>query len=417
MYWRIAPVLLLILMFTFILLGCGNELHNEVGISKPDEQVLEAFDTALVSSANEFGFELLNKLIEEDDNIFISPTSIFTALAMTYNGARGETKEAMAEVLRISDIELERLNENNLALIYLLMSADPSVKLQIANSLWMRAGIEFDKDFVERNEKYYNASVHELDFNNPKAADIINQWVNDNTNGLIEDIIEPPIDPYTILFLINAIYFQGDWSKAFDEDMTRDDTFFLPDGNIKNVPFMYSSDEFAYYEEESFQSLRIPYGDKERLAMYVFLPAQEITLKEFLVDFNMKQWEEIQRDYYPIEGTLQLPRFSMEYEKSLNDYLKAMGMEIAFEEGEADFLDMVTWEGKPNIYISEVKHKSYIDVHEKGTEAAAATSVEMRVESASILNFDMKVNRPFFFLIHDKETNAVLFMGTVVEPE
>ncbi len=413
----ISLLLLVLMLLSVVLSGCGSSaISSGKDIPKPEKEVLGSFDASLVGAPNEFGMELLKKIIEEDENIFISPTSIYTALAMTYNGARGETKEAMAEVLGIKDVDLERLNKNNLALLYFLQEADPSVSMHIANSLWMREGVEFHPEFVKRNENYYNASVRELDFNDPKAADIINSWVNDRTKGLIEDIVEPPIDPFTILFLINAIYFQGDWSEPFDPQNTRDDIFHLPGGETKKTPFMSNSGEFDYYEEEGFQAVRLPYGKKETMAMYIFLPTEDEGLLNFIDDIDNETWQQWHRSFQVNEGSLQIPRFSMEYEKSLNDVLKALGMEIAFDEGKADLLDMVPWEGSPNLYISEVKHKAFIEVDEKGTEAAAVTSVEIRTESAPAFYFNMKVDRPFFFLIHEEETDAILFMGTVMDP-
>ncbi|RQD74628.1 MAG: serpin family protein [Candidatus Syntrophonatronum acetioxidans] len=413
-----ALILLFLVVFVFSFYGCSDPVTGGgMDIPRPDQKILDNFDPSLAGKNNEFGIKLFEKLLEEEEELFISPLSIAAALSMTYNGARGETKEAMAEVLEITGVDKERLNENNLALLYLLQEADPSVILSIANSLWMREGMEFNPEFVKLNERYYHASVRELDFNSPEAADTINRWVYDRTNGLIEDIIEPPISPLTILFLINAIHFQGDWTETFDEEKTREDTFYLKQGERVTVPFMHHCDEFYYYEEEEeFQAIRIPYGEEETMAMYVFLPHQDQDIKGFFRTFKERGWEDLRREFVKAEGNLYLPRFSMEYEKTLNEYLKALGMEVAFDEGRADFLDMVPWEGKPGLYISEVKHKSFIQVDEKGTEAAAATSVEITLESAPAFQFEMKVDRPFFFLIHEEKTDSILFMGSVTDP-
>ena len=416
---RIIAVFMLVFMVCSLgLVGCREPAADSgQKIPRPAEEVLESFDPVLAGATSGFGMKLLEKLCAEEENVFISPVSIAPALAMTYNGARGETKEKMAAVLGVAGVELERLNDNNLAQLYLLQEADPSVKLQIANSLWGRDGIEFDAEFIARNEKYYNALLRELDFDSPAAAETINSWVKECTGGLIEEIIEPPIDPLTILFLINAIYFQGDWSEPFDPENTREDTFYLPAGGTKSIPLMHRSGEFDYYEDNDFQAVRLPYGEKERLAMYVFLPPQESGLQEFLGQWSAEGWKEQREQFQQAEGDLYLPRFSLEYEKTLNDVLKSLGMEIAFDEAQADFFDMVTWEGEPRLYISEVKHKAFIEVHEKGTEAAGATSVEIKDESAPAFWFSMKVDRPFFFLIEDEETGALLFMGAVSSPE
>lgn len=415
---KITLWLVFLLSFAILTIaGCSEDMPgSRQDIVAPADEVLEAFDPVLAGTVNEFGLALFKKLLEEQENIFISPTSIATALSMTYNGAGGETKEEMAEVLAITGIDLERLNENNLALLYFLQTADPAVKLDIANSLWMREGMDFDQDFLARNEKYYDAVVTALDFDSPEAVEIINKWVYESTGGLIEDIIEPPIDPMTVLFLINAIYFQGDWSEPFNEAWTKEESFYLPNGEKTVVPFMHRSGKLDYYEEESFQAVRLPYGEKDRLAMYAFLPAEDKDLLKFIQEINNGTWNEWRQGFRQEEGDLFLPRFSMEYEKSLNDVLIDLGMGAAFDQNRADFFDMVPWEGGPRLYISEVKHKSFIEVNEKGTEAAAATSVEMRVESAPAFRFTMKADRPFFFLIYDELTQVIIFMGAVANP-
>jgi serine protease inhibitor len=417
--YRITAVLMLLLFVVSLPLS-GCRVANiggggSITMPKPNKEVLDSFEPSLSGPANQLGVNLFARLLEEEKEVFLSPTSIALALSMAYNGARGETREAMAEVLGVTGLELARMNENNQALLYLLQNSDPSVKLHIANSLWMREGMQFDPAFVERNEAYYHALINELDFDSPEAAKTINKWVNDRTEGLIEGIVEPPIDPLTILFLINAIYFQGDWSKPFDEEFTRDDTFYTA-GDAKEVPFMFRSGDFDYYEEDSFQAVRIPYGKKESMAMYVFLPAESSGLTQFMSAFAAKSWDEWSGKFQDAKGDLYLPRFSMEYEKSLNEVLKDMGMGIAFDTGRADFFDMVTWEGEPRLFISAVKHKAFIEVNEKGTKAAAVTSVEMGVTSAPAYWFNMKADRPFVFLIHDSETDAILFMGAVTDP-
>lgn len=402
----------------FFTVGCEQKTADgSMNIPKPEREVLESFDLEISNVSNEFGLKILQKLTEKEENIFISPTSIYTALAMTYNGAGSDTQKAMAEVLGIKDVDLKRFNENNLALLYFLQEADPEVTINIANSLWLRENVKFDEDFVTRNEKYYQAVTEELDFSEKEAVDTINQWVNNRTNGLIEDIVEYPIDPLTIMFLINAVYFQGDWTEPFDPEDTTKDSFYAPKGEIPEVSFMHRSDDMKYLEKEGeFQAVRIPYGKEERLAMYVFLPDEESSLKKFLENLSIDKWKDWKQKFSKVEGDLFLPSFKMEYEKPLNEILKAMGMEIAFNDKKADFFEMVPRNEGPRIFISEVKHKSFIEVDEKGTKAAAATSVEMTVESVPMDKFNMKVDRPFYFHIHDKKTNEILFTGTVANP-
>jgi len=410
------------------LVGCGEEAAGTgMNIPEPDVAVLEAFDAELANVSNEFGFKVLQEILageggETDgssENVFLSPTSIYTALAMTYNGAGGETREAMVEVLGVEGVELERFNENNLARLYELQEADPEVVLNIANSLWMRQDMEFAPDFVERNMDYYHASAGELDFAQAEAAETINEWVEDRTGGLIDEMVEHPIDPQTVLFLLNAVYFQGDWSEPFDPDDTREDVFHAPEGDITDVPFMqHQREEFPYLEKEGeFQAVRLPYGEEERLGMYVFLPHEDSSVRELVSELDDATWEEWREDFDTIEGDLSLPRFTLEYEKSLNEILKELGMEIAFDPEQADFYDMLTRDEGPRLFIDEVKHKSFIEVDEKGTEAAAATSVEVMEDSAPMDYFQMDVNRPFVFFIHDEEINEMLFNGAVFNPD
>lgn len=410
-------ILLSAVIFSFYISGCISPVvGGDHKIPRPDEEVIDAYDPEVSGSFNQFGLNIMEEILQEEENVFISPVSIAAALSMTYNGARGETKEAIAEALEIKEMEREKFNENNLALLYLLQEADSSLELYLANSLWMREGMEFQEDFIKRIEEYYFASVRELDFDSPEAADIMNEWVSDRTEGLIDDIIEPPIDPLSFLFLINAVYFQGDWTTAFDEEDTREDDFYMPGGEATAVPFMYRSDDLEYLKKDDFQSVRLPYGEEERMAMYVFLPEEGHSLVEFVREFDQENWRKWRNKFRKTGGDLYLPRFTMEYGKTLNDALKALGMEIAFDAERADFFEMVAWENDPRAFISEVKHKSFIEVNEKGTEAAAATSVEMELTSAPVDTFEMKVNRPFFFFIHDEVTDAILFAGTVADP-
>ncbi len=412
----ILMTMLLVAGMSLLLVACTDK-----EIPEPEEKVLDNFDQGLANSSNEFGFELLRELMQEEgeeENLFISPTSIYTALAMTYNGARGETREAMAEVLGVEGVELERFNQNNLARLYKLQEADPEVTLNLVNSLWMSDYYQFNPDFVSRNEEYYHALCQEMDFSAPETTDIINGWVEYHTGGHIEEIIGDSIDPMSLLFLINAVYFQGDWSEPFDVEDTEEDVFYGPEGEIEDVPFMHRSDDFSYLEkEEKFQAVRLPYGEEERLAMYVFLPHEESSLSCLVSEMDAETWDGWREEFssMKMEGDLFLPRFEMEYEKTLNDILEDMGLEIAFGSN-ANFYDMVV-EPKPEgaIFIDEVRHKSFIEVDEEGTEAAAATKVKMGVESV-LDHFHMEVNRPFFFLIHDEEINEVIFTGTVSDP-
>ena len=252
-----------------------------------------------------------------------------------------------------------------------------------------------------------------LDFNKPEASDIINGWVNQKTNGKIEKIVDDVINPLTMMFLINAIYFKGTWTYEFDESQTQDDTFTLPDGSKKPCRMMTQESEFQYFENEAFQAIDLPYGDGD-FRMTIFLPRREKNVDSLIAELNQENWNRWINSFSKQELTLQLPKFTLEYEIKLNDVLKALGMEIAFSPSQADFTKMYRKEEVGlNLYISEVKHKTYVEVNEEGTEAAAVTSVEMTLKAAGLL---MRVDRPFIFAIRENHSGTILFIGKIVEP-
>ncbi len=364
-------------------------------------------DVSSVASANtRFGFKLLQDLREREPggNIFISPLSISIALTMTYNGAVGQTERSMAEVLEIDGLDLSTINNSNRALRNSLENPDPKVEISIANSIWSRQGVDFNPEFLERNRVFFGAEIASLDFSSPQAAATINEWVNANTNGKIEKIVDR-INPQTLLFLINAIYFKGNWQDEFDESMTRPGIFHLSDGSEKQVQMMRREGAYPYFRGENFEATSLPYGDG-RLGMYIFLPNRDSNLNKFLRDLNAENWEDWISQLQDRRHELMLPRFKLEYEVRLNDTLEALGMGIAFGGG-ADFSGM-----GPSLFISEVRHKTFVEVNEEGTEAAAVTAV-VGVKS---LPPAFRVDRPFFFAIYDTETETILFMGTVTEP-
>jgi len=411
-YLCLAGIMLVVFVAMLIFSGGCATFKTEKTLAAPAEEV----DQRLSSANNRLGFEIFHQLRKEEaeENLFISPASILAALTMTYNGAEGETREAMEETLHFKDMSREEVNEAFADLLSILKNPDPKVEMAIANSLWAREGIDFKEDFLGRNEEFFKAEVAELDFDDPEAVDIINSWVEENTGGKIEDIIEPPINPLTVLFLINAIYFHGEWSEQFDPALTEEIPFTLPGGDEKEHPVMFQDNDFSYLETDLFQAVRLPYGDEERIGMYVFLPGEEASLEGFYDQLDAGNWAEWSDSFFTREGEVGLPRFSFDYEISLNDVLKDLGMAIAFDDSAADFSGMR--EIPPRLYISEVKHKSFIEVNEEGTEAAAATSVEVTVESAMPDSFSMIVDRPFFFAIADDMTGSILFMGSLLEP-
>ena len=373
-------------------------------------------DSRLVSANTTFGFKLFAEVAKQDagKNIFISPSSVGLALAMTYNGAVGETKQAMERALEIHGMSHLELNRAYAQLKAALESADPKVQLNIANSLWGRKEISFNPDFIQRNKQFYGADVTALDFNDPSAPATINSWVADKTKGKIDKIVDR-IDAQAILFLINAIYFKGTWAAEFDKAKTREDQFTTGAGNQKRHPMMHQSGKYRYCENKDFQAVNLPYGGG-RLSMYIFLPAQGAGLDVFQKRLTAGNWDTWMKEFAETQGEIVVPRFKVEYEISLNDALKALGMGIAFDPNRADFSGIV--QGSVKAFISGVKHKTFAEVNEEGTEAAAVTSVEMRATSAMRpeKTFRMIVDHPFFCAIRDNKTGTLLFMGSITDP-
>ena len=403
--------------FNFII-GVSTILICLLGCSHGDSST-DVFDDALdfinnssyssVASANTtFGFKLLRDLQKRqpDTNIMISPLSISIALTMTYNGAVGETQRAMAGVLEIESLGIETVNRSNAALRNSLENTDPKVEIAIANSIWSRQGVDFNPTFLDRNRELFEAEIRSLNFNNPQAPEIINSWVDTNTNGKINQIVQR-IDPATLIFLINAIYFKGSWQKEFDRSATRDGIFHLSDGRQKRVKMMYRKGAYPHFRGENFEAARLRYGEG-RVSMYIFLPNLDSNLNDVIEQLNAESWSHRLSQFQEStdDSEMILPRFKLEYEVRLNDTLTALGMGIAFGTG-ADFSGMGT-----QLLISEVRHKTIIEVNEEGTEAAAVTVVVGQESAPPIF----RVDRPFLFAIHDERTQTILFMGIVVEP-
>lgn len=364
-----------------------------------------------------FGFDLYRALLAEtaDENVVISPASVGFALAMTMNGAEGATRSAMAGVLRHPGPDPASFNRTDSILIARTNEPIERVELSIANSLWARRGLDFNKDFLERNKRYYGADVRTIDFDAPGAAGLINAWVADKTKDRIKGIVDA-IDPGSILFLVNAVYFKGAWAKEFDPKLTKEETFYLPGGGTARPPMMNRRGEYLYFRGNGFQAASLPYGDG-RTSMYVFLPDDRAGLDAFHDSLTADSWEAWMRGFARRSGRIALPRFTIEFKASLKRSLAALGMSEAFDGNRANFRGMIAAEGA-NAYIHDVLHKTYIAVNEEGTEAAAATSVEMRLTSAMEPEepFEMVCDHPFFIAVRDNETGLVLFMGSIVKP-
>ncbi|MCF2146782.1 serpin family protein [Desmonostoc muscorum LEGE 12446] len=408
----------------FSVLGCSQVDSNKSALAQsslpqpetPLEKKTVKTDTKIVESNNKFGFKLFSEVQKSDGgekNVFISPSSVAIALAMTYNGASGSTQQAMAKILELQGMNLSEINSAYAAALkQLLDNPDAKVQLKIANSLWANQEVKFQPDFLQRTEDFYQAKVSNLNFQDATASNAINKWVKDNTGGKIDKIVEK-IEPNQVLFLINAIYFKGSWSNEFDKNQTAQHPFYVTSGREKQHPMMSQDGDYRYYENEQFQAVSLPYGKDGKVSFYIFLPKENSNLKAFSQNLNVENWEKWMTQFNKQKGFIRLPRFKTEYDVTLNNALKALGMEEAFS-NKANFSGM----GK-NFAISQVKHKTFVEVNEEGTEAAAATSVGIVATSLrqEPKPFRMIVDRPFFCAIRDNQTGSVLFMGSIIEPQ
>lgn len=365
-------------------------------------------------SNNKLGFSLLDKVDpDENNNILISPLSAFMAISLVYNGAEGNTKDEIAKVLGLNNMSVDDLNRANASLLELLDRDLEAVQLEIANSVWVNQDFNIKDAFVKNTTDFYQADITNIDVLDDGSVDKINNWVSKSTKNKIDEIIAAPLDRDLVALLINALYFNGKWTKKFDEQRTELAPFFAKDKKVE-VPMMLLESELKYMENASFQAVKLPYGNSE-ISMNVFLPRENSSIDNFIENVTVDNWQDWNTTFKDKKGTIKLPRFQIEYEVNLNEPLKLLGIEDAFNSRKADFPHMI--KENEQLWIDEVKQKTYMDVNEEGTEAAAVTSIAVVKESAIIEDtFYMEVNRPFFITITDDETDTILFMGIIENP-
>jgi serine protease inhibitor len=398
------------LLISAVLAGCAKDKPAE---NKELVQVsLTANQKSLVLSNNAFGFDMfrtINKSENSDKNVFISPLSISLALAMTYNGANGDTKSEMQNTLRFPDLSADEINGYFQKLSNTLLNLDPTVKLGIANSIWYRQDFTVLPEFVTVNQTYYNAEVQALDFNDPASVAQINHWVATKTNDKIPKVIDD-IPGNLVMFLINAIYFKGQWTYEFKKEATMDGPFHITPVTQSTIPFMNQEGTFNYYSNDSLQLVEMPYG-QGNFSMIVLLPKNGHSVSSLAGGLTTETWSDLTDHMEKSNVAISMPRFKFEYEKILNDDLTALGMGRAFSDN-ADFSKI---NGTGGLCISFVKHNSFVEVNEEGTEAAAVTVVGIIETSAgpgpSFIPF--VADHPFVFAIRETTTNTILFMGKV----
>ena len=370
------------------------------------------------SPSARFAFKIFRQLAAEHEtrNVFFSPASVMLCLWLLQEGATGLTRESMATVLEVADLGAEALQSAIVELKSALQIEAPGVQLEAANSLWCNHEWVPRSEYISKAREDYDADVVMADFRDVETVARINSWVSAKTSGKIGNILSS-LDPLAALVAINAIYFKDLWSRPFERQLTREETFHTSDGRKEKVPLMSQWGSYPYYEESKFQAVRLRYRTS-RLAMYIFLPAQRSSVAQFQQNLNAAAWDKWTQRLQTTEGHIRLPRFKLTYEVILNSALEKLGMGIAFDRQRARFDGINPL--PPEIWIGQILHRAFVEINEEGTEAAAVTATMMPLSalrpSKPPRTFEMIVNRPFFFAICDDQTNTILFMGSVEDP-
>lgn len=369
-----------------------------------------------IHSAADFSLYSFLMLVNEKDNLLISPYGIYSALSMAYLGADGETKEEMAKILGISEIELENFKKSSLELKRHLEQATKMSEVSIANALFLKDNYTFRKNFIMDAEKYFEAEISYL----PKTGGPINKWIKEKTNKKIKNIIDSgPIDKTMVSCLLNAIYFKAFWEYSFNESKTKKRIFY---GITEvNVDMMEREGFYNHLIREDIKAVTLHYysdhDSKSNYSFYAMMP--EENLMEFYQDFNLDTFIQLKEAMEINKVILRIPKFKMESNLSLVNTLKRMGMEKAFDMREADFSNMIDTEEAENLFINEFIHKTFFEIDEEGTVASAVTDLMMESESIADLGKKSKIlefNKPFLFIIEEMETETILFFGQLVHP-
>ena len=394
-----------VVVFAAAVLGsCSSEASEPKG----KELELAAKSAAF---ALRFHGEVLRR--SPTENVFVSPISAYLALAMAASGAAGPTRDEMAGALELQGWSRDDIDRGCRILLKWLQGGEAKVRLEVANSAWLRQDYSFHAAYVKQLEDYYQAEAATLDFKNPKSLERVNAWASDHTHGKIPKAAPPSFSPLDVLLLINAVYFKGTWEHEFKKEDTRYEDFILADGKKRPLPFMRRTGPYEFLGEEGFQAIRIPYGEKKRIGLYIFLPQGGQSLLQ-LHEQLAPRWTALKTKFASEPVVLQLPRFKLDFAVNLNGALAALGMKTAFTR-EADF-SMMSPKGK-DLTLSEVQQTTFVEVSEEGTEAAAVTTILVAAKSAEPRKPRVfRVDRPFFCAIVDDTTGAFLFTGAIVDP-
>lgn len=399
--------------------GAGLVQSKAARITQEDIPVSDT--VAIVEGNSQFAFNLYQALKDNPGNLFYSPYSITQALAMTYAGANGKTQQQMAAALNFT-LPDNRLHAALNALDEGLAAAGGSqdeqnaFKLSMVNALWGQSGYTFQPAFLDVLCKYYGAGMHTLDFvkNQEASRQAINQWVSQQTNQRIQDLIaKGVITPNTRLVLTNAIYFKASWQTAFEKSETTNEPFFVSNDSAVLVPMLHGSAMYGYAKENGVQVVELPYSNAD-FSMVIVMPDAD-TFRQFEQSLDVSKMAALINDLKQEEVDLTMPKFTFDDSFSLAKTLQGLGMTDAFTPGVADFSKIDG--GKGHLFIQDVLHKAFIAVDEQGTEAAAATGVEVGATAIQVESAKVVIDHPFLFLIRNKQSGTILFIGRVVNPK
>ncbi len=395
----------------FLMLSCTNSNDQE---KLPVTDLIPSEKSAkIIAADNQFGFELFQKVnaaADDSKNTMISPMSVSLALAMLYNGTDGNTKTQIENMLHKENLTPDDINRSYKDLVEGLTSHDPKVELMISNAIFYRNTFNVKNDFLTTNQTFYNAEVASLDFSKTtETLNTVNSWVNNKTKGKIDKILDQ-VNPEDIMYLLNAIYFNGEWQYRFDTKDTKNQPFTKEDNKVIQVPTMSIENKFNFFANQTFQMLEMPYGSG-KYSMLVFLPSSGKTTNDVISMLNSENITDWLSKMTEVDKKVYFPKFEFKFDKSLVEVLKSLGMTDAFT-GSANLSGIADG---GNLQVSEVMHKTYIKVDERGTEAAAVTEVTIIYTSIGPDN-SFRVDHPFVFAIREKDTNSILFIGKVMNP-
>jgi len=403
---------------TASMIWCNYACNKEEGTKdvKPADPIsltLKQFEK--LDADNRFSFNMFKQVSAlNGSNTFFSPLSLNMALGMLYNGTTGETREEMAEILGMAGLTDVEINEYYQKMSQALLKIDPLTEISIANSIWYRHTWTIKQPFIDINKKYFDAEVRALDFSKPNAADIINKWCADKTKNRIEEIVKSPIPDVVMMYLINALYFKSKWQFEFEKKNTQKDDFTKAYGNKIRINMMEQTAALPYYADQHLQCVEMPYGN-QAFSMVAILPADDKTIEELVEYLDNENWQNIVENLHEQNVWLKLPRFKIECEIELNDPVKNVGMQrIFYPLGELINI------ADADLYVSDIKQKTFVEVNEEGTEAAAVTVIEVEYTSfggGSVPPIPFFANRPFLYLIKERSTGAILFIGRMDEPK